>query len=72
MAGVHYAMGYCGSGVGRATWFGRKAALKILKDPEGSTPLDDLVFETRPLYSGYPWFLPAVLRWHSLLDRFGC
>jgi len=71
MAGVHYAMGYCGSGVGRATWFGRKAALKILRDPEGSTPLDDLVFETRPLYTGYPWFLPAILRWHSLLDRFG-
>jgi len=72
MAGAHYAMGYCGSGVGRATWFGRKAALKILKDPEGSTPLDDLIFETHPLYSGNPWFLPAILRWHSLLDRFGC
>jgi glycine/D-amino acid oxidase-like deaminating enzyme len=71
MAGAHYAMGYCGSGVGRATWFGRKAALKILKDPEGSTPLDDLTFETRPLYSGNPWFLPAILRWHNLLDRFG-
>jgi glycine/D-amino acid oxidase-like deaminating enzyme len=71
MAGVHYAMGYCGSGVGRATWFGRKAALKILKDPEGSTPLDDLKFEDRPLYTGYPWFLPTILRWHSLMDRFG-
>ena len=71
MAGVYYAMGYCGSGVGRASWFGRKAALKILNDPQGSTPLDDLVFETRPTYSGYPWFLPAVLRWHSLMDRFG-
>ncbi|RLA12278.1 MAG: FAD-binding oxidoreductase [Gammaproteobacteria bacterium] len=71
MAGAHYAMGYCGSGVGRATWFGRKAALKILGDPEGSTPLDHLTFETRPLYSGNPWFLPAILRWHNLLDRFG-
>jgi len=71
MAGVYYAMGYCGSGVGRASWFGRKAALKMLCDPEGSTPLDDLTFATRPLYSGRPWFLPAILRWHSLLDRFG-
>jgi len=71
MTGVYYAMGYCGSGVGRATWFGRKAALKMLGDPEGSTPLDDLAFATRPLYSGHPWFLPAILRWHSLLDRFG-
>jgi len=50
---------------------GRKAALKMLGDPEGSTPLDDLTFATRPLYSGRPWFLPALRRWHSLLDRFG-
>ena len=71
MTGIYYAMGYCGSGVGRATWFGRKAALKMLGDPEASTPLDDLAFATRSLYSGYPWFLPAILRWHSLLDRFG-
>ncbi len=71
MTGIWYAMGYCGSGVGRATWFGRKAALKMLGDPEGSTPLDDLSFKTRPLYTGRPWFLPAILRWNSLLDRFG-
>ncbi|MFT5218795.1 MAG: glycine/D-amino acid oxidase-like deaminating enzyme [Planctomycetota bacterium] len=71
MAGVRYAMGYCGSGVGRATWFGRKAALKILNDPDGSTPLDELNFDSRPLYSGNPWFMPAILRWHSLMDRFG-
>ena len=71
MSGVRYAMGYCGSGVGRATWFGRKSALKILGDPEGATPLDDLRFLTRPLYTGHPWFLPVILRWNSLLDRFG-
>lgn len=71
MVGAYYAMGYCGSGVGRASWFGRKAALKILNDPEGSTPLDDLTFETRRSYNGTPWFMPAVLRWHNLLDRFG-
>ncbi len=71
MRGVHYAMGYCGSGVGRASWFGRKAALKILNDPEGVTPLDELDFVTRPFYTGTPWFLPTILKWHSLLDRFG-
>ena len=71
MAGAYYAMGYCGSGIGRATWFGRKAALKILNDPEGATPLDGLTFGARPLYWGNPWFLPAVLRWHNLLDRLG-
>lgn len=71
MQGVYFSMGYCGSGVDRATWFGRKAALKILKDAEGETPLDGLEFGTRPFYSGTPWFMPAIIRWHSLLDRFG-
>ena len=71
IGGVHFAMGYCGSGVGRATYFGRKAALKMLGDPEGRTSLDGLAFPTRPLYYGYPWFLPPLLRWHSLADRLG-
>jgi glycine/D-amino acid oxidase-like deaminating enzyme len=66
--GVFYAMGYCGSGVGRATWFGRKVALKMIGDPEGKTSLDDLVFETRPFYTGTPWFLPFIIRWHAFWD----
>lgn len=69
--GLHYVMGYCGSGVGRATYFGHKAALQMLGDPAGKTSLDGLTFPTRPLYNGNPWFLPAVLRWHSMLDRMG-
>ena len=32
---VYHAMGYCGSGVTRATYFGYKIALKILGDKEG-------------------------------------
>ncbi|WP_082130513.1 NAD(P)/FAD-dependent oxidoreductase [Kiloniella spongiae] len=69
--GMHYAMGYCGSGVGRAVYFGRKTALKILGDPEGRTELDDLPFESRPLYSGSPWFMPFMIRWHAFADRMG-
>jgi glycine/D-amino acid oxidase-like deaminating enzyme len=69
--GLYFAMGYCGSGVGRATYFGRKVALKMLDDPEGRTSLDGLAFSTRPFYSGHPWFLPVVLRWHSWADRLG-
>lgn len=69
--GLHYVMGYCGSGVGRATYFGHKAALQMLGDAGGKTSLDGLKFPTRPLYSGTPWFLPAVLRWHNFLDRMG-
>lgn len=69
--GLHYVMGYCGSGVGRATYFGHKAALQMLGDAAGKTSLDGLTFPTRPFYTGTPWFLPAVLRWHSLMDRLG-
>ena len=69
--GIHYAMGYCGSGVGRATYFGHKIALRILGHPESRTAFDDLPFETRPFYNGYPWFVPFVLRWHALIDRMG-
>ena len=69
--GLWYTMGYCGSGVGRATYFGRKVALKILGDPEGRSALDDLAFEGRPFYTGVPWFLPALIRWHAVADRIG-
>ncbi|MGR3292184.1 MAG: FAD-dependent oxidoreductase [Paracoccaceae bacterium] len=69
--GVHYVMGYCGSGVGRATYFGHQIALQMLGEAAGKTELDGLTFPTRPLYSGKPWFLPSILRWHSLLDRIG-
>ncbi len=69
--GIHYVMGYCGSGIARASYYGRMAALKMLDQSEGKTELDGLEFSTRPLYSGKPWFLPYILRWHSFVDRFG-
>lgn len=71
MDGLWYAMGYCGSGVGRATYFGRKIGLKILGHEEGRTSLDGLPFEGPRLYSGNPWFIPALIRWHALADSMG-
>ncbi|MGE4609962.1 MAG: FAD-dependent oxidoreductase [Paracoccaceae bacterium] len=69
--GLFYAMGYCGSGVARASYFGNKLGHKILGDNESSTAFDDLEFEMKPFYSGNPWFMPAVLNWHRLADRLG-
>ncbi len=69
--GLFYTMGYCGSGVGRATYYGHKAALKMLGHKGGKTALDGLEFPNKALYSGTPWFLPAVLRWNSFMDRLG-
>ncbi len=67
--GLFYAMGYCGSGVGRSTYYGNKIAKKMLGDPDGATALDGLSFKTRPFYTGTPWFLPAILRWHAFMDN---
>jgi glycine/D-amino acid oxidase-like deaminating enzyme len=69
--GLYYAMGYCGSGVARSSFFGDKLGHKILGDDLGHSAFDDLAFDSRPLYSGNPWFIPALVRWHRALDRFG-
>lgn len=72
MGGLHFAMGYCGSGVARSSYFGTKLGYKILgKSEEGRTVFDDIPMRGRPLYSGTPWFMPAVLTWHRIADRLG-
>lgn len=66
--GVHYAMGYCGSGVSMASYLGMRTGQKILGLAEGATAFDDLPFPTRPLYTGKPWFLPAAVAWYRWRD----
>lgn len=66
--GIFYALGYCGSGVGRSTYFGHKTALKMLGRAEGKTFFDDLPFRGFPGYTGNPWPLPAILSWYGLQD----
>ena len=43
----------------------------MLGDERGYSAFEDLPFDSRPLYSGTPWFMPAVVRWHRGLDRLG-
>jgi glycine/D-amino acid oxidase-like deaminating enzyme len=69
--GVHYAMGYCGSGVGMGSYLGMRLGQQVLGLAEGRTAFDDLPFPTRPLYTGKPWFLAASVRWYRWLDRRG-
>ena len=69
--GIHYAAGYCGSGVGMASYLGTRLGQQVLGLREGRTGLDGLGFPTRPLYRGRPWFLaPAVMlyRWRDRLN----
>ena len=69
--GLYYAMGCCGSGVARASYFGNKLGQKILGNAEGRTAFDDLSFDSKPFYNGNPWFMPAILNWHRIADRWG-
>ncbi|MGB7244348.1 MAG: FAD-binding oxidoreductase [Sulfitobacter sp.] len=67
--GVHYAMGYCGSGVSMASYLGKRLGQKVLGVAEGMTAFDDLPNPTRPFYNGNPWFLPATVAWYRRKDR---
>ncbi len=69
--GVHYALAMNGTGVPLGTWLGHKIALRLLGDKDAATAYDDLPFETRPTYTGKPWFLPALVRGNRALDRLG-
>jgi glycine/D-amino acid oxidase-like deaminating enzyme len=66
--GVYYAMGYCGSGVVRSTYFGRKIALKILGDKDGRTAFDDLDFRAYPAHFLARPTVPAVTEWYRFRD----
>jgi len=67
--GVYYAMGYCGSGVALASYFGHRLGHKVLGGPEGMTALDGLDYPTRAFYWGDPWFLGASIAYYRLRDR---
>lgn len=67
--GIHYAMGYCGSGVAMASYLGTRAGQQLLGLKQGRTGFDDLVFQSRPLYTGNPWFLAASILFYRGLDR---
>lgn len=66
--GIHYAGGYCGVGLPMSTWLGHKAAQRILGEADAGSPFDDRPFPTRPLYTGNPWFLPAMMSYYNLRD----
>jgi len=67
--GLHYAVGYCGTGVSRATYFGHKIALKILGDPDGRTAFDDLVFPAFPAHPIAKRAVPVVETWYRFRDH---
>ena len=66
--GIHYAAGYCGSGVVWARWAGQKVAWQVLGSDKGRSALDFRPPRAIPLYDGRPWFMPAVFAWYEFQD----
>ncbi|MEM1384542.1 MAG: FAD-binding oxidoreductase [Pseudomonadota bacterium] len=67
--GVHYAMGYCGSGVSLASYLGMRIGQQLLGLAEGESPLADVPFETRAYYWGKPWFLAPSISYYRWRDN---
>jgi len=66
--GMHYAMGYCGAGVGTSSYFGMRIGQQVLGLAEGRTALNGLTMQTRPFYTGNPWFLAPSIRYYRWRD----
>lgn len=59
--GAVFAGGYCfGSGLPLGLWLGRKAALRILGEPDAGSAFDQDAPSTRFYYRGTPWFAPLL------------
>ena len=67
--GLHYALGYGGSGVAMAPYLGHKIARRVLGERDGESVLAEIPFETRPFYTGRPWFLDVMLRYYRWVDE---
>ncbi len=67
--GIHYAMGYCGSGISLSSYFGMKTGLKVIGDPAGDTAIDRAEFRGRWYYRNHPWFLSPAIFCYRWLDQ---
>lgn len=66
--GLHYALGYCGTGVSRATYFGHKIALQVAGDANGRTSFDDLNFPAYPAHAIAKHAVPVFETWYRFQD----
>lgn len=69
--GIHYAMGFSGSGTVMAPYLGAKAAWRALGDPRGQTAYASAPLRTHWLHPGaHPRFLKAADLWYrQVVDR---
>ncbi len=66
---IHYATGFCGSGVVWAPWIGMKVAQKITGMPESESCFDFRPPRLVPTWRGKAWFMPVVFANLARKDR---
>jgi len=64
--GLHYAMGYSGSGTQMSVFMGQSMA--GVMSGKGANPLAGLDWPAIPGHFGPPWFLPLIGAWYRTLD----
>lgn len=67
--GIHYACACNGSGVMMLSYLGHAAAMRAMGDQTIIKGLDQVKFQSRPGYSGNPWFLPIAGFTYRMRDR---
>lgn len=67
--GLHYAMGYCGSGVSLSSYLGMKLGLQVACRADNISALNHIKHPTRPLYRGNPWFLAPSVAYYRWRDK---
>ncbi|HEX7932155.1 MAG TPA: FAD-dependent oxidoreductase [Paraburkholderia sp.] len=66
--GLYYALGCNGSGVVMMTYLGYKVARLIVEGKAPETSAYGTPMVTHPLYSGKPWFMPALGSYYQIRD----
>jgi len=69
--GLFFAGGYCGSGVGMASYLGMRIGQKAAGLEKTPSAFERIPFPTRPLYTGNPWFLAPSVLVYRMRDRLG-
>ena len=69
--GLYFAMGYCGSGVGMAGYLGSRIGKAAAGIDGDLGAFSRIPFESRPFYTGNPWFLGPSVAVYRLRDRLG-
>ena len=69
--GIHFACGYCGTGVTRSVYLGSKIAEQVIDRQTGRTPFEETPLPSHPFQRLAPKMVPVVERWYRLKDWAG-